>query len=111
MGLRLKFNLVILAAFAVGFLVAAVVLNRVVNDNARDQVLQNARIMMTAANAIRSYTSNSCAIASNGARRQVRPGNRPGHHAEELQELQDTFGSISGTALNPTNRRCFRIGG
>ena len=58
MGLRLKFNLVILAAFAVGFLIAAVVLNRVVNENARDQVLRNASIMMTGANAIRSYTSN-----------------------------------------------------
>jgi len=40
MGLRAKFNLVILAAFAVGFIVAAVVLYRVVNDNAREQVLQ-----------------------------------------------------------------------
>ncbi|MEA2947170.1 MAG: hypothetical protein QOI40_2500, partial [Alphaproteobacteria bacterium] len=59
MGLRAKFNLVILAAFAVGFLVAAIVLNRVVNDNARDQILQNARIMMTAANAIRRYTADN----------------------------------------------------
>ena len=57
MGLRAKFNLVVLAAFAVGFLVAAVVLYRVFIDNARDQVLQNARIMMTAANAIRQYTA------------------------------------------------------
>jgi hypothetical protein len=56
MGLRAKFNLVILAAFAVGFLLAAVALNRVFIDNAREQVLGNARIMMTAANAIRNYT-------------------------------------------------------
>ena len=33
MGLRAKFNLVILAAFAVGFLIAAIVLNRVANDS------------------------------------------------------------------------------
>ena len=58
MGLRAKFNLVILAAFAVGFLIAAIVLNRVANDTARDQVLQNARIMMTAADAFRNYTAN-----------------------------------------------------
>jgi len=58
MGLRAKFNLVILAAFAVGFLIAAVVLDRVANDTARDQVLQNARIMMTAADAFRNYTAN-----------------------------------------------------
>jgi HAMP domain-containing protein len=58
MGLRAKFNLVILAAFAIGFLVAAVVLNRVFVESARNQVLQNARIMMTAANAIRTYTAD-----------------------------------------------------
>src|SRR5689334_12373341 len=57
-GLRAKFNLVILAAFAIGFVVAAIELNSVFKDNAREQVLQNARIMMTAANAIRSYTAN-----------------------------------------------------
>jgi methyl-accepting chemotaxis protein len=57
MGLRAKFNLVTLAAFAVGFLVAAVVFNRVVVESARNQVLENARIMMTAANAIRTYTA------------------------------------------------------
>ena len=60
MGLRAKFNLVILAAFAVGFLIAAIVLNRVANDTARDQVLQNARIMMTAADVITRPTI-SCA--------------------------------------------------
>lgn len=59
MGLRAKFNLVILAAFAVGFLLAAVVLDRVFIANAREQVLQNARIMMTAANAIRKYTADN----------------------------------------------------
>ena len=34
MGLRTKFNLVILAAFAVGFVVAALVLHRVFNTGA-----------------------------------------------------------------------------
>ena len=57
MGLRAKFNLVILVAFAVGFAAAAVVLHRVFIDHAREQVMQNARIMMTAANAIRTYTA------------------------------------------------------
>jgi protein-histidine pros-kinase len=57
MGLRAKFNCAILAAFAIGFVIAAVVVYRAVIDKARDQVLQNARIMMTAANAIRSYTT------------------------------------------------------
>jgi protein-histidine pros-kinase len=58
MGLRLKFNLSILIAFLIGFGVAAVVLRGVFVDTARDQVLQNARIMMTAANAVRKYTTD-----------------------------------------------------
>lgn len=57
MGLRAKFNLSILIAFVVGFGIAAIVLHGVVIDIADDQVMQNARIMMTAANAIRKYTA------------------------------------------------------
>jgi hypothetical protein len=57
MGLRAKFNLSILIAFVVGFGIAAIVLRSVVIDIADDQVIQNARIMMTAANAIRKYTA------------------------------------------------------
>lgn len=58
MGLRAKFNLSILGAFLIGFAIAAIVLHSVFIDTARDQVLQNARIMMTAANAIRKYTAD-----------------------------------------------------
>ncbi len=58
MGLRAKFNLTLLAAFAVGFAVAAFVLHGVFVNGAREEVLNNARIMMTAANAIRSYTAD-----------------------------------------------------
>jgi len=107
MGLRAKFNLVILAAFAVGFLVAAVVLHRVVYDNARDQILQNARIMMTAANAIRSYTTNDLV--------PLLPSERDGKFVAEtvpayaaqknFKQLQDAFSGFAyrEAALNPTN--------
>src|ERR1700733_5416805 len=57
MGLRAKFNLVVFMAAAVAFLIGAVIFNRFFIDKARDQVLQNARIMMTEANAIRRYTA------------------------------------------------------
>ena len=61
MGLRAKFNLAILVAFLIGFGVAAVVLRGVFVDAARDEVLQNARIMMTTANAVRKYTADDLA--------------------------------------------------
>jgi protein-histidine pros-kinase len=58
MGLRTKFNLAILVAFAIGFAGAAFGLRSLFISDARDEVLQNARIMMTAANAIRKYTAD-----------------------------------------------------
>ena len=57
MGLRAKFNIAILGAFFVGFGIAAFVLHGVFINQARDEVMQNARIMITAANAIRNYTA------------------------------------------------------
>jgi protein-histidine pros-kinase len=107
MGLRAKFNLVILAAFAVGFLVAAVVLYRVSVTNARTQVLANARIMMTAANAIRNYTASHLdpilPIERDGA---FVAETVPAFAAQQnLKELQDAFAGYSyrEAALNPTN--------
>jgi protein-histidine pros-kinase len=107
MGLRTKFNLVILAAFAVGFLVAAAVLYRVVSGNAREQVLQSARIMMTAANAIRSYTANDVG--------PLLPTEHDGKFVAEkvpafaaqknFKQLQNSFPGYAyrEAALNPTN--------
>lgn len=56
MRLRAKFNLAVIAAFLVGFAAAGALLQELFLANARAQVLQNARIMMSAANAVRSYT-------------------------------------------------------
>jgi HAMP domain-containing protein len=107
MRLRAKFNLVILAAFAVGFLVAAIVLYRVVNDNARDQVLQNARIMVAGANAIRRYTANNLVpllpIEHDG---KFVAETVPAFAAQtNFKQLQDAFPGFSyrEAALNPTN--------
>lgn len=58
MGLRAKFNLAFIAAFLVGFVAAGVILQQLFIDNAREQTLQNARIMISAANAIRTYTAH-----------------------------------------------------
>ena len=58
MKLIVKFNLVFLAIFAIGLTVAAYISRDLLERNARDEVLQNARIMMEAALATRTYTSN-----------------------------------------------------
>jgi HAMP domain-containing protein len=107
MGLRAKFNLALLAAFVIGFVVAAAVLYRIVYDNAREQVLQNARIMMAAANAIRSYTSTNLV--------PLLPKERDGKFVAEtvpafaaqrnFKQLQDAYPGLMyrEAALNPTN--------
>jgi HAMP domain-containing protein len=58
MKLRLKFNLAIFVAFIIGFVGAGVFLQQRFADDAREEVLQNARIMLSAANAIRNYTAH-----------------------------------------------------
>jgi HAMP domain-containing protein len=57
MGLRAKFNLVLLAALVIGLALAGTVSYRIVNDNARREVSHEAAIMITAASAIRDYTA------------------------------------------------------
>jgi HAMP domain-containing protein len=57
MGLRAKFNLVLLAAFVVGLALAAALSYRTINDNAQREVSQEAAIMITAASAMRDYTA------------------------------------------------------
>jgi protein-histidine pros-kinase len=107
MGLRAKFNFVILLAFAIGFVVAAVVLDRVFNENAREQVLQNARLMMTAANAIRSYTADELVpllpMEHNG---KFVAETVPAYAAQKnFKDVQAAFAGYTyrEPALNPTN--------
>ena len=106
-GLRFKFNLVMLAALAAGLLIGAVVLNRIVIGNAREEVLQNARIMMAAANAIRNYTATDLVplmpLERDG---KFVPQTVPAFAAQKnFREIQAAFAGFSyrEAALNPTN--------
>jgi HAMP domain-containing protein len=106
-GLRAKFNLAIVLAFGVGFAVAAVILNHVANSGAREQVLANARIMMTEANAVRTYTDHDLV--------PLLPAEHDGKFVPETVPAfaaQTTFKSVQAAfpgytyrepALNPTN--------
>jgi protein-histidine pros-kinase len=61
MGLRAKFNLAIFIAFLVGFTATGFLLRERFDANARNDAIQNARVMMASANAIRHYTSHTIA--------------------------------------------------
>ena len=56
MGLRLKFNLTLVLVFALGFAAVGFNSRQMLQDNAREEVLRNARLMMDTALAVREYT-------------------------------------------------------
>ena len=56
MGLRLKFNIVLTLVFAAGMAVSAFVSYELLQNNAKQEVLRNAGLMMEAALSIRGYT-------------------------------------------------------
>lgn len=109
MGIRLKFNIVLLLVFSAGMGVSAWVSHRLLQDNAKEEVLRNAGLMMEASLAIRSYTV-----------KQVKP-----HLDDKLAETflpqtvpafaaTETFNALRAThpefsykeaTLNPTNPR------
>ncbi|HTH94087.1 MAG TPA: DUF3365 domain-containing protein [Rhodocyclaceae bacterium] len=72
MGLRLKFNLVLILVFAIGFAAAGFVSYELLQRNAKKEVLRDARLMMESALAVRKYTVD-----------QVQP--------ELLKVMNDTF--------------------
>lgn len=107
MGLRTKFNLVFLTVFLIGLAGAGFVLDRLVKDNARDEVLQEARIMLEAANGIRAYTTKEIdpLIVPMNAEKFL-PASVPGFAAQtNLRALRVKYPNYSykEAALNPTN--------
>lgn len=57
LSIAAKFNIVFLTVFGIGFGAAVGVTNYLVQDNAREETLQSARVLMQSAQAARTYTS------------------------------------------------------
>jgi len=107
MGLKAKFNLVMLLAFLVGLALAAGLAYRIVQDNARREVLQDAAIMMEQASAIRTYTSREIGpLLADQSKIHFLPHTVPAWAAQtNFRQLQADFPDYSyrEPALNPTN--------
>ncbi|HTP28556.1 MAG TPA: DUF3365 domain-containing protein [Anaeromyxobacteraceae bacterium] len=83
MHLHMRFSLVFVAVFAIGFGVAASLFHGLLQRNAREQVLYNAQLMMETALAVRSYTLD-----------QVKPavaGDPDGQSAQGRQPGDEVF--------------------
>jgi protein-histidine pros-kinase len=109
MGLRLKFNLVLVLVFGLGLGVAGALSRRILETNARDEVVRNADLMMGAALAVRSYTNRQIAPQLElQLMRVFLPQSIPAYAATEtfeaLREQHPEY-SYKEAVLNPTNPR------
>jgi HAMP domain-containing protein len=109
MKLIWKFNLVLLGIFALGFLVAGYVSYKALQANAREEVLQHARIMMEAALATRAYTANQVKpLLDTQMQYKFLPQTVPAYAAtEQFNELRKKHPDYAykEATLNPTNPR------
>ena len=109
MGLRLKFNLVLLVVFVFGLAVTAYISWGLLERNARDDVVRNADLMMEAALAIRAYTVDQVRPQLDlQLMRVFLPQSVPAYAATEtLAQIKKKYPDYSykEATLNPTNPR------
>ncbi|HTZ71761.1 MAG TPA: DUF3365 domain-containing protein [Acetobacteraceae bacterium] len=107
MGLRAKFNLVMLVAFVVGLGLAGALTYRLLQDNARREVLGEAAIMIGQAATISHYTDHEIApLLADQLKLRFLPQTIPFWAAKtNFRALQKQFPdySLSELATNPTN--------
>jgi HAMP domain-containing protein len=108
MGLRLKFNLVLLLVFALGLGVTGYISYDLLHKNARDEVLRNAGVMMEAALSMRGYTVGQVGPLLPYSEDKFHPQAVPAYAATEIMnQLRKKYADYSykEAALNPTNPR------
>lgn len=109
MGLRLKFNIVLALVFAAGMAVSAYVSHQLLQNNAKQEVLRNAGLMMEAALAVRGYTvSQVKPLIEYQLAEKFLPQSVPAYAAAEtFNALRKNYPDFSykEALLNPTNPR------
>jgi HAMP domain-containing protein len=109
MGLRLKFNLVLILVFALGLAASGYVSKRILEANAQEEVTRNAELMMGAALAVRGYTSKQVKPQLElQLMRAFLPQSVPAYAATEMfntLRLQHPEYTYKEATLNPTNPR------
>jgi HAMP domain-containing protein len=109
MKLMWKFNIVLLALFAVGFILTGFISYSVLQSNAREEILDNARVMMESALSSRSYTNSQVTpLLETQLRYTFLPQSVPAYAAtEQFNDLRKKYPDYSykEATLNPTNPR------
>jgi protein-histidine pros-kinase len=107
-GLRLKFNLVLLAVFLAGLVISATVSYNLLQRNALEEVRRNGGLLMDTALAIRGYTTNQIKphMDPMNAGERFFPQTVPAFSATEtLKSLREKYPDYAykEATLNPTN--------
>ena len=108
MGLRLKFNLVLLFVFILGLGVSGYVSHDLLHRNAREEVLRNAGVMLEAALSMRQYTVSQVRDKLAQKEDEFLPQSVPAFAATEvMNQLRKKYPDYAykEAALNPTNPR------
>jgi HAMP domain-containing protein len=109
MRLLLKLNLLLLLTFGMGVAISGYVARGFLKRSAREQVLQQARLMMGAALATRTYTSREILpllAAHNASRHSFPPQMVPDYSAKAVfsyLRAKEPLYTYKEAALNPTN--------
>jgi HAMP domain-containing protein len=106
MGLRLKFNLVLLVVFIMGLGVTGFISYELLHRNAREEVLRSAGVMMEAALSMRGYTVGKLRPVLQNDPDKFLPESVPAFAATEIMRLlgkKYPDYSYKEAALNPTN--------
>ena len=113
MGLRLKFNLVLLLVFVMGLGVSGYVSYQLLQKNAREEVLRTAGVMMEAAMAMRHYTVSQIRPHLRVVESEFLPHSVPAYAAtKSMGQLHNKYPNYAykEAALNPTNPRDRAVG-
>ncbi|MBN9487398.1 MAG: DUF3365 domain-containing protein [Alphaproteobacteria bacterium] len=107
MGLRTKFNLVMITAFLVGLAVATFLAREITTEEAKRQMLSEATLLMRSGTAVRSYTQNEIRpLIYDQLSVRFLPHSVPSWSAQTvLNQVHKDFPDYTykEAALNPTN--------
>jgi protein-histidine pros-kinase len=116
MRLLIKFNLLLIFVFGVGIAITAYVAHNFLQENAREEVVQQARLMMGAAGGMRTYTSKQVGpllAAHQSDSKDFAPQRVPAYSATEVfNYLRKEYPAYTykEATLNPTNLRDQALG-
>ncbi|MBW8757952.1 MAG: DUF3365 domain-containing protein [Burkholderiales bacterium] len=109
MKLLVKFNLVFLLVFLVGLTASTLIARSLLRQAAKEQVVDTARLLMTGANGVSTYTASQIKpLLETQMKYTFLPQSIPAYSAAEvITHLQKTYPdyAFKSAMLNPTNPR------